>query len=102
VHAHVQKILFVENLGKIPENSGKIPENSEKWRPAFAEMHMKTFFGGHIKKMFHDLCGTKFVSKVVQKLFGQYWGNSGTNHSNPKKFACSCTYVLDICGGYAA
>jgi len=27
----------------------------KKWRPTFTENHIKTFFGGHIKKGLHDL-----------------------------------------------
>jgi len=42
----------------------------KKLRPTFAEKHEKTFvfFGGHTNKGLHDLCGRKFVGKVVQYL----------------------------------
>jgi len=47
-------------MGKIPENLSKIPENPAKWRPTFAEKHIKTYFW-------------RSYQKVTQKLFGQVW-----------------------------
>jgi len=31
---------------------------------------------------------------VAQKFFGQVWGNSGKNPSQPQKLTCSYTYVV--------
>jgi len=56
-----------------------------KWRPTFAEKHMKTYFLVVIsQKGFYDLCGRKCVDKVAQKLFGQVWGYSGKILNSPK------------------
>jgi len=38
-----------------------------------------------------------FTRKVAQKCFGQLWGDSGKNSSNPQKFACS--YIYDFYHG---
>jgi len=45
---------------------------------------MKTFFEGHTKKGLYDLCRKNVSAEVVQKLFGQVWGNSGKNPLNTK------------------
>jgi len=57
-----QKVLICRKFG-------------QKWRPAFAEKHRKTFFGVRTEKGLHDLCGRKSAGKVAQKLFGQVWEN---------------------------
>jgi len=79
-------------LSKIREKSLTIWAKSKKiqaeWRPTlfdfkkrcttFAEKRMKAFFGGHPKKVFHDLCGRKTIcrpkshKKVAGKL-GDFW-----------------------------
>ena len=60
-------------------------ESGQKWRPTFFDFKKGTqrlqkntwrpfflfFFGGHTKKGLHNLCGRKFVGKVVQKRFGK-------------------------------
>jgi len=57
----------------------------KKWRPTSAEKHMKTFFWrSYQKKVFMIFVGEYLQAKVVQKLFGQVWGNSGEILRNPK------------------
>jgi len=49
----------------------------KKWRPRFAENRMKTFFGGHTKKGFHDLRGRVFAGKSCKKTFRKSLGKFG-------------------------
>jgi len=40
-----------------------------KWRLRFAKKHMKTFFGGHTKKVLMIFVGENLHAKVAQKTF---------------------------------
>jgi len=65
VQAHPPKSV---HLLKIRAKWPPILFDFMKWRPTFAEKHMKTFFGGHPKKGLHDLWGKKFAGKVAQNF----------------------------------
>ena len=59
----------------------------EKWRPKFAEKHVKTifwFFGGHSTKMVGKSCTTTFWASL---------GKCGQKSFAPQKFACSYTHL---------
>jgi len=68
------KIFICRKFGQDPWKSGqKWPPtlfDFKQWRSTFAEKHMKTFNWSSYRKGLHDLCGRKFVGKVVQNLFG--------------------------------
>jgi len=94
VQAHPQKFWFGENPGKIHGNLGKISENLQYlgkngaqhdliWKNGAQRLqnHMKTsFFEGHLER---SSAWEMFAQKVVQKFFGQDWGNPGKNLSHP-------------------
>jgi len=44
------------------------------------------------KKVFMIFVGEKLQTKLVQKLVGQVWRNTGKNPSHLQIFACSYTY----------
>ena len=63
------------------------------WRQRLQWNTWWPFCRGQTKRVFHDLCGKKFLGKVAQKRFGHFWENSEKNPSNPQTFACSYTYA---------
>jgi len=52
-----------------------------KWRPTFAEKHMKTFFGDHPKRSSWSL-RENICWRSRQRLLGQVWENLGKNPSH--------------------
>jgi len=64
--------------------------SGQKWRPTFAESYEDLFCLKVISK--EVLLEKMFAQKVVQRFFGQVWGNPGKNPSDPQKFACSKTH----------
>jgi len=88
---------------------GKIAENPSKWRPTlfyfnkwcttFAEKRMKAFFGGHPKKVFHDLCGRKTLCrpksyKNVTGKLGDFWAKI---LRNLQKLPASTLMLMQVC-----
>jgi len=64
----------------------------KKWRLTFAEKHMKTFFSGaHIKKDFHDPCGSKYVGNSRTKTYRAYFWKFGQKSFESQIIACSYT-----------
>jgi len=65
-----------------------------KWRPSFAEKHMKTFLEVTPQKGLHDLCGRKFVNRSCTNAFRASLGKFVQNSFAPPNFACSYTYEM--------
>ena len=65
----------------------------KRWRPTFAEIQVKTFFGRHTKKrsswsLWENICSQKSHNNVSGK-FGE---NPGKYPSHPQTCACSYNY----------
>jgi len=91
LQAHPQKFWFVENLAKSPENPGEngaqLCLTTKNGTQGLHKNPWRPFFGGYTKKRpSRPLWEKSCRQKLLRKLFGQVWGNSGKIFRTPKIF----------------